>query len=73
MTHIINFLLALALAVAFFGLLYIVAEPVESGETRLQHAAKAICTDALGPGVRVLRTREGDLVCRPATVTAGAE
>lgn len=41
-------------------------------DARIQRAASDLCTDAPGPGTQALWTTDGDLVCRPATVTAKA-
>lgn len=41
-------------------------------DARLDRAAAALCTAELGPGAEVLWTHEGDLVCRPAVLTAQA-
>lgn len=42
-------------------------------DARLQRAAAALCTAELGPGAQALWTAEGDLVCRPAVLTASSE
>lgn len=39
-------------------------------EAGINELALQICTAELGPGTRVLWTVDGDLVCRPATLTA---
>lgn len=44
-----------------------------NNDARLQRAAAALCRAELGLGAQALWTREGDLVCRPAVVVAGAE
>lgn len=41
-------------------------------DARMQRAAAALCQAELGPGAEVLWTREGELVCRPAVMTAQA-
>lgn len=71
MTHIVNWLAAVLLAAVFFTLLHVTAQPVDSSENRLQRAARALCAEEMGPGARVLWTRDGDLVCRPSVVTVG--
>lgn len=70
---------------AFFALLHITqpeeeptattaeASDTAKQKTRLQRAALALCASEVGPGAKALWTREGDLVCRPAVVMAGAE
>ena len=73
----LNWLSAAALVAALFALLHLVEQPagqfIESADDRLQRAAQALCTSELGPGAQVLRTLEWDLVCRPATLTAGGQ
>lgn len=39
-------------------------------EARRDALALEICTAELGPGTRVIWTVDGDLVCRPAALTA---
>lgn len=46
---------------------------IDAAEDSMQRAAAALCRAELGPGAQVLWTREGDLVCRPAVMTAQAE
>lgn len=40
-------------------------------DARMQRAAADLCRSEIGPGAQVLWTMEGDLVCRPAVLTAG--
>ena len=44
---------------------------MDATDARMQRAAAALCRAELGPGTQVLWTMEGDLVCRPAVMTAG--
>jgi hypothetical protein len=73
----LNWLSAAALVAALFALLHLVEQPagqhVDPEEDRLHRAAHDLCTSELGPGAQVLWTLEGDLVCRPATLTAEAQ
>lgn len=73
----LNWLSAAALVAALFALIHLVERPdgqhIEPAEDRLHRAAHALCTEELGPGAQVPWTLEGDLVCRPATLTAGAQ
>lgn len=46
---------------------------MDAADARLQRAAAALCKAELGPGAQVLWTSEGDLVCRPAVLTASNE
>ena len=48
-----------------------IAADLKEAENRMQRAAQALCLAELGPGTVALWTREGDLVCRPAEMTAG--
>lgn len=43
---------------------------MDATDARMQRAAAALCRAELGPGAQVLWTIEGDLVCRPAVLTA---
>lgn len=43
---------------------------MDATDARMQRAAAALCRAELGPGAQVLWTMEGDLVCRPALLTA---
>ena len=42
----------------------------EGVRDRLQRAAAQLCQAEAGPGAQVLWTADGDLVCRPAVLTA---
>lgn len=85
MNTVINWLSALIFTVVFFAVLYQAADgdeiteraaamhiEMQAMDARIAKAAQALCTAEIGPGAQVLWTREGDLVCRPATLTAGA-
>lgn len=78
-----NWLAAVSAAAVFFGVLYQVdradaeaqrlhtlATQAEAAEQRMHRAAQALCSAELGPGSTVLWTPDGDLVCRPALMTA---
>lgn len=41
-------------------------------EARLNHSATTLCQAELGPSAQALWTIDGDLVCRPAAITAEA-
>ena len=43
---------------------------LDAADARLQRAATQLCQAEAGPGAQVLWTHDGDLVCRPAVVTA---
>ena len=43
---------------------------MDDTEALMQRAAAALCRAELWPGAQVLWTWEGDLVCRPAVMTA---
>lgn len=43
---------------------------IEHMDARRDKAALALCESELGPGTLALWTPEGDLVCRPADITA---
>lgn len=45
---------------------------LDAAEARLQRAAEQLCQAEAGPGAQVLWTQDGDLVCRPALLTAQA-
>ena len=80
-----TWLLALLVAAAFFLVLHLaerdsshasrmaaINAELDAADERLQRAAKALCQAEAGPGAQVLWTHEGDLVCRPALLTAQA-
>ena len=46
---------------------------LDATEARQQRAATQLCQAGAGPGAQVLWTQDGDLVCRPAVLTAQAE
>lgn len=50
-----------------------VNEQLDAADARMQNAAAALCQAELGPGAQVLWTSDGDLVCRPAVLTASNE
>lgn len=67
----------------FFGVLHLAEREVDinsrmaqinaeldAADERLQRAAHALCQAEAGPGAKVLWTSDGDLVCRPAVITA---
>ena len=43
---------------------------LDAADARLQRAATQLCQAEAGPGAQVLWTADGDLVCRPAVLTA---
>lgn len=43
---------------------------MDATDARLQRAAALLCQAEAGPGAQVLWTQDGDLVCRPAVMTA---
>lgn len=43
---------------------------LDAEDARLQRAATQLCQAEAGPGAQVLWTQDGDLVCRPAVLTA---
>lgn len=45
---------------------------LDAADNRLQRAAEQLCQAEAGPGAEVLWTQDGDLVCRPALLTARA-
>ncbi|MDP3625039.1 MAG: hypothetical protein Q8S12_00465 [Hydrogenophaga sp.] len=47
-----------------------VAQQLAAVQAGIDALAQQICNTELGPGTRVLWTVDGDLVCRPATLTA---
>lgn len=81
-----NYLLALAVVALFFGVIHLAERDTEHAsrmaainaeldaeDARLQRAAEQLCQAEAGPGAQVLWTQDGDLVCRPAVLTAQAE
>ncbi|MBS3998221.1 MAG: hypothetical protein KGZ67_12990 [Hydrogenophaga sp.] len=44
---------------------------IREAEASMDRAAAALCRAELGPGAQALWTHQGDLVCRPAVLTAG--
>ncbi len=46
---------------------------LDAADARLQRAAEQLCKAEAGPGAEVLWTQDGDLVCRPAVLTAQAD
>lgn len=48
----------------------VVNAEMDATDARMQRAAAALCRAEMGPGAQVLWTMEGDLVCRPAVMTA---
>lgn len=85
MSKVINFLGGVVFVALFFGVAYLADQDmqaaskldaidaqIQAAETSMQRAARDLCTSELGPGAQVLWTRDGDLVCRPAVVTADA-
>lgn len=84
MTHFINFIGGALVVAMFFVVAYLADRDMQdaakldavdaqmlAAESRMQRAARALCVAELGPGSVALWTREGDLVCRPAEMTAG--
>ena len=78
-----TWLLALLVAAAFFLVLHLaerdsshasrmaaINAELDAADVRLQRAAKDLCQAEAGPGAQVLWTHDGDLVCRPALLTA---
>lgn len=51
----------------------IVNAEMDATSARMDRAAADLCRAELGPGAQVLWTADGDLVCRPAVMTASAE
>ena len=85
MSHLINTAAAALFAALFFGVAYLADRDLQDGakldaidaqllaaEHRAQRAARALCIAELGPGATALWTQDGDLVCRPALLTAQA-
>jgi type II secretory pathway component PulM len=84
MTTALNWLAAALAGIVFFWVLHQVGETdahtermqsinaeMRELDARMDRAASDLCRSELGPGAQVLWTREGDLVCRPAVMTAG--
>ena len=84
MSKVINFLGGVVFVALFFGVAYLADQDMQdaakldaidaqllAAENRMQRAAQALCVAELGPGTVALWTRDGDLVCRPAELTAG--
>lgn len=84
-TVLVNTLAAIAALVLFFGVLHLaerdnqaahtldaLSTQAQAAEHRLQRAASALCGAEAGPGAQALWTPDGDLVCRPAQLTAEA-
>jgi len=80
-----NTLASIVALVLFFGVLHLADRDAtaaskldaldaqaQAAEHRLQRAARALCASEAGPGAQALWTQDGDLVCRPATLTAEA-
>ena len=83
---LINSAAAVSAVVVFFGVLHIadteadqashlatIGAQAQAQDQRLQRAASALCQAEVGPGAQALWTVDGDLVCRPALITAEAE
>lgn len=81
-----TWLLALLVTALFFALLHLaerdaadassmaaINAELDAADARLQRAAALLCQSEAGPGAEVLWTHDGDLVCRPAVMTAQAE
>lgn len=51
----------------------IVNAEMDATSARMDRAAADLCRAELGPGAQALWTNQGDLVCRPAVMTASAE
>lgn len=81
-----NYLLAPVVVALFFGVIHLaerdaghasrmaaINADLDAADARLQRAATQLCQAEAGPGAQVLWTQDGDLVCRPAVLTAQAE
>lgn len=81
--HAKTWVLGLMTAAAFFGVIHLAERDAEhasrmatinaeldAADARLQRAATQLCQAEAGPGAQVLWTQDGDLVCRPAVLTA---
>jgi hypothetical protein len=76
--------LGLLVVAAFFGLLHLaerndnshaeqmarINAELDATDARMERAAALLCQAEAGPGAQVLWTQDGDLVCRPAVMTA---
>lgn len=67
----INWTDGLVAALFCFSMWHIVSDKAES--MAAERDDRELCTAELGPGAQVLRTHQGDLVCRPAELTAGGQ
>lgn len=78
-----NYLLAPIVVALFFGVIHLaerdtspasrmaaINADLDAADARLQRAAAQLCQAEDGPGAQVLWTQDGDLVCRPAVLTA---
>lgn len=78
-----NYLLAPVVVALFFGVIHLaerdtstasrmaaINAELDAEDARLQRAATQLCQAEAGPGAQVLWTQDGDLVCRPAVLTA---
>lgn len=78
-----NYLLAPIVVALFFGVIHLaerdtshasrmaaINAELDATDARLQRAATQLCQAEAGPGAQVLWTADGDLVCRPAVLTA---
>lgn len=78
-----TWLLAVLVAAAFFMVAHLAERDsahasrmqqanaeLDAADARMQRAAALLCQAEAGPGAEVLWTQDGDLVCRPALITA---
>lgn len=78
-----TWLLALLVSALFFAVLHLAERDSRHAErmaqanaelaatdARMERAAALLCQAEAGPGAQVLWTQDGDLVCRPAMMTA---
>lgn len=78
-----NYMLAPVVVALFFGVVHLaerdtstasrraaINAELDAADARLQRAATQLCQAEAGPGAQVLWTQDGDLVCRPAVLTA---
>lgn len=83
---LVNTLAAIAAMVVFFVAIHLADRDATAAakldaleaqainaENRLQRAARALCVAEAGPGAQARWTHDGDLVCRPAEITAEAK
>jgi hypothetical protein len=83
--HLGAWITATLAAAAFFGVLHLAERDgahasrmvqanaeLDATDARMERAAAQLCQAELGPGATVLWTHDGDLVCRPAVMTAQA-